>query len=171
MFMQQYFRDEGPKALPPWYEVQYRFNISVGLANTVTVYMQHGKPHCEDGPAVVSKDRREYYIDGRLHRLDGPAVETTNGFKMWFNKGMLHRTDGPAVECPSGHYEYYVNGKRHRVDGPAILYANGDNAWYEEGVQQSPQYLLNGSTGDMTALSSNTTINTSKLKKDNCSLA
>jgi hypothetical protein len=97
MFMPQYFRDEGAKALPPWFEVQYRFNIGAGLdkTNPITVYALHknafidgvnNKLHRLDGPAVISKNRWEYYVDGKLHRTDGPAVKTIDGFKMWFNK-------------------------------------------------------------------------------------
>ena len=45
--------------------------------------------HREDGPAVGwLYGEKKYYIDGQLHRLDGPAIENPfNGFKRWFYKG------------------------------------------------------------------------------------
>lgn len=36
--------------------------------------------------------------DGRLHRLDGPAIEWANGDYYWYKDGKLHRTDGPAIK-------------------------------------------------------------------------
>ena len=34
--------------------------------------------------------------------------------------GKLHRVDGPAIEYSNGTKEWYINGKRHRLDDPAI---------------------------------------------------
>ena len=39
---------------------------------------------------------------GQVHREEGPAVEWTDGTKMWRYNDMLHRTDGPAVEYTNG---------------------------------------------------------------------
>ena len=44
-------------------------------------------------------------------------------------EGKLHRVDGPAVICPNGTKEWYINGKLHRVDGPAIEYNTGTKVW------------------------------------------
>ena len=33
---------------------------------------------------------------GKLHRIDGPAVEM-GGYKVWYHCGARHRIDGPAV--------------------------------------------------------------------------
>ena len=60
----------------------------------------------------VHKDYTEYLNrEGKRHRLDGPAVEYTNGHKGWYIEGKRHRTDGPAVEYVSGHKEWHVEGK------------------------------------------------------------
>ena len=40
------------------------------------------------------------------------------GTKEWHLNGKRHREDGPAYECASGHKYWYLNGKRHREDGP-----------------------------------------------------
>jgi len=51
----------------------------------------------------------------------------------WYQDGKLHRIDGPAVECNTGYTAWYQNGKRHREDGPAIEYADGYKVWYQDG--------------------------------------
>ena len=52
-----------------------------------------------------------------------------NGNKYWYLNGKLHREDGPAYEGASGTKAWYLNGKLHREDGPAMEYANGDKYW------------------------------------------
>ena len=52
---------------------------------------------------------KRWYINGKLHREDGPAVEWTDGEKQWFINGKFHREDGPAVEY-SGTKQWYKNG-------------------------------------------------------------
>jgi hypothetical protein len=52
------------------------------------------------------------------------------GTKHWYINGKLHREDGPAIECVNGTKEWYINDKRHREDGPAIEYASGAKYWY-----------------------------------------
>ena len=41
-------------------------------------------------------------------------------FKEWYLNGKLHRVDGPAIIKHDGKKEWFLNGQRHRVDGPAI---------------------------------------------------
>ena len=55
------------------------------------------------------------------------------GTKEWFLNGDLHREDGPAIEGTYGTKHWYLNGKRHREDGPASERANGDKYWYLNG--------------------------------------
>jgi len=77
-----------------------------------------------------------YYKDRAMnifHRLDGPAIEYTNGHKAWYVDGQLHRLDGPAVESANGHKAWYVDGQLHRLDGPAYEHAEGGKAWYVDG--------------------------------------
>ena len=69
-----------------------------------------------DGPPYISINRvgtKRYYKDNKftvLHRLDGPAVEYTDGSKFW-----------------------YKDGEQHRLDGPAVIYANGASYWVVDG--------------------------------------
>jgi hypothetical protein len=74
-----------------------------------------------------------YYLNDKLHRLDGPAIEYSNGGKEWFQNGLLHRLDGPAIICYNGDKGWYQNGKLHRINGPAIEYYNGHKYWWFEG--------------------------------------
>jgi len=72
---------------------------------------------------------------GKLHRLDGPAVEFTNGTKEWHKNGLLHRLDGPAYITADGHKEWIFRDILHREDGPAIIYADGSKNWYLDGIR------------------------------------
>lgn len=61
---------------------------------------------------VADKDKILYYLNGKLHREDGPATEFANGDKEWYINGKLHREDGPAIEYNNGDKSWYINGKR-----------------------------------------------------------
>jgi hypothetical protein len=54
----------------------------------------------------------------------------TNGDNYWYLNGQLHREDGPAVECANGYKSWWLNNKRHREDGPAVEYSDGSKSWY-----------------------------------------
>jgi antitoxin component YwqK of YwqJK toxin-antitoxin module len=60
---------------------------------------------------VDEKGTTRWYINGELHREDGPSVEWTDGTKFWFLNGKFHREDGPAVEHANGAKAWYLNGK------------------------------------------------------------
>ena len=51
-----------------------------------------------------------WYLNGELHREDGPAMESLGGDKEWYIEGVLHREDGPAVEYANGYKEWWING-------------------------------------------------------------
>jgi hypothetical protein len=52
-----------------------------------------------------------WFLNGKLHREDGPAVEYASGTKYWYLTGKLHREDGPAYEGANGYKAWYLNGK------------------------------------------------------------
>jgi hypothetical protein len=87
---------------------------------------------------VYDDGDKEWYLNGKLHREDGPAVKYSDGTKGWYLNGNLHREDGPAIhredgpaiEHANGDKEWYLNGNLHREDGPAIEKANGNKYWY-----------------------------------------
>ncbi len=80
---------------------------------------------------------KRWYLNGNLHREDGPAVEYANGKKYWYLNDNLHREDGPAVEESDGTKWWYLNDNLHRTDGPAVEYANGKKYWYLNGERYS----------------------------------
>jgi len=52
---------------------------------------EQGNLHCEDGPAVIfgkgSIGKFQYWIKGKCHRLDGPAVINADGCESWMING------------------------------------------------------------------------------------
>jgi hypothetical protein len=88
----------------------------------------------------VLKDKIEYRNEkGKLHRLDGPAVEWNSGSKFWYKNGKNHREDGPAIEYYEGSKEWYINGQFHREDGPAIEWYDGNKEWWINNKRYSEQ--------------------------------
>ena len=82
---------------------------------------------------VYDDGTKEWYLNGKLHREDGPAIEWASGGKSWYLNGKVHREDGPAVEWASGSKSWYLNGKLHREHGPAIERVDGYKAWVLKG--------------------------------------
>ena len=65
-----------------------------------------------------------------------------DGTQEWRVNGKLHRLDGPAIICPDGGQAWFVNGQRHRTDGPACIYADGYQAWFVNGENITAQVLI-----------------------------
>ena len=53
---------------------------------------------------------KSWYLNGKFHREDGPAVERTDGTKRWYLNGKYHCEDGPAIDWADGTKEWYLNG-------------------------------------------------------------
>ena len=80
-----------------------------------------------------------YHSDKEMtiyHREDGPAFENKKGYKAWYLNGKLHREDGPAVKWVSAKY-WYLNGFLHRKDGPAFERSDGYKEWHLNGNKYS----------------------------------
>lgn len=85
-------------------------------------------------------ESKAYYENGKLHRIDGPAVilyhesyilgKIGNVFmEIYYVNGNVHRIGGPAIIVYNKYYQtivrniYFENDNKHRIDGPAeILY-------------------------------------------------
>ena len=66
--------------------------------------------------------------------MNKPEIKVSlHGSKEWYLNGKLHREDGPAIEGVCGDKHWYLNGKLHREDGPAVEYVYGDKHWYLNG--------------------------------------
>lgn len=57
------------------------------------------------------ENTKTWWLNNRLHRSDGPAIEFANRTKHWYVHGKLHRTDGPAVEYANGEVEWWTDDK------------------------------------------------------------
>jgi len=62
-----------------------------------------------------------------------------DGDKAWYLNGKYHRIDGPAMECADGNKYWYKEGRYHREDGPAVEYADGDKYWWLNGKNYSEE--------------------------------
>jgi hypothetical protein len=101
----------------------------------------------------VFDDRTEWFNkEGKYHRLDGPAIEYSDGDKAWYQNGERHRLDGPAREWSDGSKEWWVEGKKHRIDGPAMEYYNNSKEWYIEGKYYSTEEAFLKATQPATEL-------------------
>ena len=76
-----------------------------------------------------------WYLDGKRHREDGPAILRPNGSLYWYKNGVRHREDGPAIEYAAGDCWWYIDGVLHREDGPAIERLDGTGSWWLRGVE------------------------------------
>jgi hypothetical protein len=76
----------------------------IGETNTI--------PNDFTGTAIDTDGTKYWYLNGKIHREDGPAIEGTTGSKYWYRNGQYHREDGPAIEYSNGTGYWYLNGKR-----------------------------------------------------------
>ena len=76
----------------------------------------------KNGLIIDDDGTKRWWLDDKLHRLDGPAVVHSNGTIAWCANGACHRLDGPAIVRINGDKEWYKNGMLHRTDGPALVY-------------------------------------------------
>jgi hypothetical protein len=86
-------------------------------------------------PVILPNGSQEWYQEGLLHRLDGPAVIRPSGYQAWHLDGKYHRIDGPAWIHPDGYQYWYQEDKLHRLDDPAAIWKDGTQAWYQEGLR------------------------------------
>jgi hypothetical protein len=82
---------------------------------------------------TYSDGTKKWWLNGRLHREDGPVYIGSDGTQIWYLNGKYHREDGPAVVRPDGTKKWYLNDEFHREDGPAIIWPDGTQRWYLNG--------------------------------------
>ena len=72
-----------------------------------------------------------YFLDGKVHRINGPAViSSDHELFIWVKNGKVHRDDLPAVESHDDSLQiYYEEGFKHRVNGPAQIYRGQKEYW------------------------------------------
>ena len=64
----------------------------------------------------VDENATRWYLNGKEHREDGPAIEYANGSTMWYFNGELHREDGPAYVDANGSKAWWINGEELSED-------------------------------------------------------
>ena len=75
------------------------------------------------------------------------------GTKQWILNRKPHRIDGPAIEWVDGSKEWRLYGKRHRIDGPAVENSDGHKGWWLDGVEVPWQMVYHRATTDEARLS------------------
>ena len=86
-----------------------KYEVHVDSDGTTEWYL-NGKLHREDGPAIEYEDGSTIWcVNGKYHKENGPAVVMMNLYKAWYHNGLLHREDGPAIESVNGTKEYWFN--------------------------------------------------------------
>ena len=96
-------------------------------SNIFQLYMEsveQEEPHM----VTLASGTKEWKLNGKRHRLNGPAVVNING-QSWWKFGQLHREDGPAVSGDIYTDMWYLNGTN---------YADAE-AWAEALLKQRNQ--------------------------------
>jgi len=90
----------------------------------------------KDGHYFDKNGNEVWVQNGKYHRLDGPAVVGhPYGFQYWYKNGLHHRLDGPAFILSDGSKSWYKDGMKHREDGPAVIWGNGNKQYYFESIK------------------------------------
>ena len=66
-----------------------------------------------------NKSGTKHYLndEAKPHRLDGPAIEISNGAKFWSINGIDHRNIDPCFEWSTGEKRWRLKHKSHRIGG------------------------------------------------------
>ena len=91
------------------------------------------KPECK----IDENDgTKSWWLNRKLHREDGPAIEWSNGSKSWYLNGELHREDGPAYVDPDGTKEWCLNGNPTHPEVLVDLWLEREVfCWWDETTQ------------------------------------
>lgn len=52
-----------------------------------------------------------YFLNGKLHNENGPAIIYANGTQYYYLNGKRHNENGPAIIHPDGRQEFWIDGK------------------------------------------------------------
>lgn len=126
-----------------------------------TIRNDKGELHSIDNPAIIffnehgGKFREEWYIDGKLNRIDDePAVITyyassRASSKVWYKDNMIHRDFGPArivydISCDITIIEYYKNGVIDNGNKPARVHFSKKRIKSEEWFCNGQYHNIDG---------------------------
>ena len=89
----------------------------------------NNQPVCE----IDADGNKEWFLNGELHREDGPAIEFANGNKAWYLHGKYHREDGPAFEGTSGWHRWCLEDEEVEPETLVDLWLEREVfCWYDE---------------------------------------
>ena len=100
-------------------------NINHSLTNNTSLVTTKENTTIEDIRTDIH-GTKYYYLDGKLHRVGGPAIKYIDGTKYYYLHGKLHRVGGPAIKYIDGTRHYYLHGKLHSIDWSRC---NNDELW------------------------------------------
>jgi hypothetical protein len=122
---------------------------------TIKVKTYHDIPQNYTGIVVYSDGEKVWYLNGLLHREEGPCTECkdcqsdnfepasgspeVSPMEKSLAKPKTCSKPGPAIVWASGGKQWFLNGKLHREDGPAVVYADGEKEWHLNGDFVSKQ--------------------------------
>lgn len=102
-----------------------------------TYYFHLGRLHRDaEHPAVISTEREEYWIDGKVatRTYDRPGINNTS-VQEWYFEGQLHRHNDLPACVRKDESRWYYKGKLHREGGlPAITGKN--TKYYIHGIRK-----------------------------------
>lgn len=92
---------------------------------------------------VIFPNSTRHYLDGQLHRDDGPAVEFIDGsYKAYYQFGLKHNSSGPAVitiYAALGTKNYYF---LENIDYPFEEWL--EKVWDSLSLKQKKGYIYDG---------------------------
>lgn len=91
-----------------------------------------------DQPDLVVKS-----ISDVPHDFTGIVYELEHKACIWYLNGKIHRDDGPAIIHHTGSKFWWVNGKCHKLSGPASVWSGGTTVYYIHGVIHTQEEFYN----------------------------
>ena len=69
------------------------------------------------------RSKRDNFLNIDSSKITGVHI-TKAGSKHYFLKGKRHREDGPAIDYADGHKEWFLHGRCHKIEpvGPNVAY-------------------------------------------------
>jgi len=112
------------------------FELYTGLYNIEAYYNMDGE--LDNVSNVSDPSIRDVESFECVHLNPFTHTKTRYYTRSWYINGKLHRDDGPAVinvGITEEDYKYFYNGLLHRLDGPAIININNPskNKYYRNG--------------------------------------
>lgn len=110
--------------------------------NVNKMYLRDGMIHRDDDKPArkYANGDRKYYTNGKLDRVNGPAIVMSSGCREWYQNGLLYRDGGlPSIVNDNGELMWideknYPSGLFHRDgDKPTHIHSDGKMEWYFKG--------------------------------------